>query len=85
MNIIHKHKITILKSNFHHFYKKYLIKISIFRQFFFQNWAKTAIFKLFKLTYPLNHGANLSLTCFPLKILIFEVWSPEIMTDNILL
>ena len=67
------------------FMSHYATEVCKCPQFFYQNWAKTAIFKLFKLTYPLNHGANLSLTCFPLKILIFEVWSPEIMADNILL
>jgi len=88
VNVIHKRtKLQHLNQIFTIF-KKYLIRISTFRQFSYQNWAKTALFKLFKLfklTYPLNHGANLSLTCFPLKILIFEVWSPEIMADNILL
>ena len=77
VNKIHKRiKLQYLNQIFNIF-KKYLNKIDTFRQFLYQNWAKTAIFKLFKLfklTYPLNHGTNLSPTCFPLKILIFGVW-----------
>ena len=88
VNIIHKRtKLQYLNQIFTIF-KKHLIRISTFRQFLYQNRAETAIFKLLKLlklTYSLNTGANLSLTCFPPKILIFEVWSPEIMADNILL